>query len=218
MYTQLSAAEERGKRLEMVISMSGLKVIEFAEMSKIGVSTLRNWINGRASGLSEKGARKVIGFVMQKRGINCQLPWLMNGVGPLPRFDQTQCSEVRELSADMSPEVRYKNLSQEVKAFLNCYPNSISTVLEDDSMEPFYKVGEHLGGILLTSDSFNEAIGKDCIVVTEEEGVLVRRLARGGEDGVYTLFCLNPDTHVFPPVVTGIKLKGVAPIYRVWRN
>lgn len=217
MYTQSTVAVERGKRLEMIISMTGLKVIDFAEYSETGVSTLRNWINGRASGLSEKGARKVINFVMQK-GINCNLSWLMNGVGPLPRFDQTLRSEIRDNEAYLSAENGYKKLSQEYKLFLDNHPSSITTVLEDDSMEPFYKSGEHLGGILLEQDKFNEAIGKDCIVVTEQDGVLVRRLAKGEEDGLYTLFCLNPDTSVFPPVVTGIRLKGIAPIVRVWRG
>lgn len=217
MPTQSNAALERGKRLEMIISMTGLKIIDFANHSETGVSTLRNWINGRASGLSEKGARKVINFVMQK-GINCNLSWLMNGVGPLPRFDQTLRSEIRDSEAYLSAETGYKKLSEEYKLFLNNHPNSITTVLEDDSMEPFYKAGENLGGILLDEDKFQEAIGKDCIVVTEQDGVLVRRVAKGEEKGLYTLFCLNPGTSIFPPVITGVRLKGIALISRIWRR
>lgn len=216
MSKQLTGVMERGKRLEMIISMTGLKIIDFAEKSGIGVSTLRNWINDRGSGLSEKGAKKIINFVVQK-GINCSLSWLMTGIGPLPRFDQTLRSEIRDSEAYLSAENGYKKLSQEYNLFLDSYPNSIITVFEDDSMEPFYKAGEHLGGILLEQEKFNEAIGMDCIVVTEQ-GVLVRRLARGQEEGLYTLFCLNPNTSVFPPVITGVKLKGIAPIVRVWRS
>ena len=216
MNKQLSVAEERGNRLKMLISMSGLEIIDFADLSGTGVSTLRNWINGRASGLSEKGAKKVVNFVLQK-GINCNLSWLLHGVGPLPRFDQTARGEIRDSDPFLSVESNYKKLTLETKMFLDNYPNSISTVLEDDSMEPFYKVSEHLGGILLEGDKIKDAIGKDCIIVTEEDGILVRRLAKGEKDGIYTLFCLNPGTTVFPPVITGVRLKGVAPILRIWR-
>jgi hypothetical protein len=44
-------------------------------------------------------------------------------------------------------------------------------------------------------------VGKDCIVQTGQNGVVLRQLRMGSRPGVYTLVCTNPDTSVVEKVL-----------------
>jgi hypothetical protein len=62
------------------------------------------------------------------------------------------------------------------------------------------------------------AIGKDCIIETENGEILCRRIGNGNELSSYHLCALNNLTSVYPPNLYDVKIKSVAPISRVWKR
>lgn len=56
---------------------------------------------------------------------------------------------------------------------------SIDTVIKDDGMLPFLYPGNYVGGIIV--QNIENAIGKECIIVTDNDEIFVRILKHGKE-------------------------------------
>jgi hypothetical protein len=205
---------ERGKRLKLLINMSGLDVIEFAKITQIGTSTLRNWIKGRANGLSEKGARKIYPFLL-KKNIQCDLNWLLHEKGNPPRFSQIAYGHTLEFPSSNHSEDYFH---EERQLFLNRYADTVITVVRDDSMKPFFEPEDHVGGIFLKEEKMSEAIGKNCIVLTQNQEILIGKVTGGTTESLYTLHQLNLDSLHFPLVRTDLRMEKMAPIIRIWKK
>ena len=205
---------ERGKRLKLLISMTGLEIVNLAQITGIGISTLRNWINGRLSGLSEKGARKVCQFFL-RYNIQCDLNWLMYGKGNYPSFSQTVYGR-----APASSLYNHDNdyLIEERELFLSRYPGSIVALVQDDAMKPLFEPEDHVGGILLNEGQLEKAIGKNCIIKTQHDEIFIGKITCGMAENLYTLHQLNLESSCFPLVRPDLQVKGIAPIVRVWRQ
>ena len=73
-------AKERGRRLKLLRSMTGLPRKALEQKYHISASTIQSWEDAKAGGLTEKGAKRVI-QVFHKEGIQCSLNWLLHGLG-----------------------------------------------------------------------------------------------------------------------------------------
>lgn len=82
----LSSSQARGKRLKTLRKLADLTREDIAERYAISASTLRSWEDGRATGLTEQGARRIIG-AFKSEGIQCNIGWLMYGKGNQPFFE-----------------------------------------------------------------------------------------------------------------------------------
>ena len=81
-------------------------------------------------------------------------------------------------------------------------------------MEPKFIKGEYVAGIRRYKQSINDLVGLDCIVVTTEGELLVRKIRTSEAPGFYTLSSLNLNTTITHPVLYHVELISAAPI--IW--
>jgi len=213
-----SSPSERGKRLKTLRNMCGLTIQEFAKKYEIGASTLKYWESARSEGLSPKGAKKIIGAMLQE-GVYSTFMWLMYGLGIHPQIlDVQKSSAQKHLKAMESTFDEEIAIADEVNLFLKHSHEAITLVVFDDAMEPIYTIGNTIGGIRLHGHDILMATGKDCIVETQNGEILCRKLARGNEPDSFHLCALSSLTTVFPPNLYDVKLKSAAPVIRIWKR
>ena len=201
-----------GKLVRIAITLCGLKLPAFGKKYRISFSHLYAIEKGERP-LNQKTAERISSGVRQE-GYSCTIKWLLKGEGLPPLKEEIKANELDEsdsiLSA-LSPELK---VMKEASFFQQLYSNSIVSCVLDDGMEPFYSIGDYVGGSF--SENIKDVIGKDCIIITQEGEQLVRRLLKGSKTGYYTLVCMNPLTKESPPILFDHTIKTVAPI--VWHR
>jgi len=103
---------------------------------------------------------------------------------------------------------------KEAAFFRKLYNDSIVSCVIGDGMESYYSVGDYVGGII--SKNIKDAVNKNCIITTQEEEQLIRKLIKGSKSGLYTLVCVNPFTKETPPILFDQSIKTAAPI--IWHR
>lgn len=204
--------KECGKRVRIAITLCGMKLPAFGKKYKISFSHLYAIEKGERS-LNKKTAERIASGVRQE-GYSCTLKWLLTGEDSPPLKGGLKIAESEEsntLLSVLSPELK---IMKETSFFQQLYNNSIVSCVLDNGMEPFYAMGDYVGGLF--AENFKDAVGKDCIIITEEGDQLVRRLLKGSKRGYYTLFCVNPFTKESPPILFDHTIKTVAPI--IWHR
>jgi transcriptional regulator with XRE-family HTH domain len=208
----------KGERLKRLRKMSGLTIEEFADRYGLGRSTIKFWETGKWMGLSEKGARIVI-EAMRLEGIQCSVSWLLNGFGPPPKILDIFCGQIKR-------KANYKDvvlgeipcsLDQEVNMFKDSMGNAVTLTLADASMEPFFLSGEIVGGKRVNPEEINKLVGKVCIVETEDNKLLCRKIGEGKDPFRFNLYALNPEDNTLP-IVANTRLLSAAPVTRVWQR
>ena len=216
--SNLDSPRERGERLRILRKMSGLTIHKLAEKYGVGSSTIKYWECGRDKGLSAKGARKIIES-MRQEGVYCTFMWLMHGVGMHPQIiDVRQSASTKQVAAMNTTLEEETAISQEIHLFCSKTANAVTLVIYDDGMEPLYTIGDTIGGNRLPMSEVAKAIGKNCIIETEDKQVICRRLARGNTPDAFILCSVNPQTTSLPPNLYDVKIISVAPISRVWKR
>lgn len=201
-----------GKRVRIVITLCGMKLPAFGKKYKISFSHLYAIEKGERI-LNEKTAERIANGVRQE-GYSCTAKWLLEGAGRQPLKKERQepiIEESKLILSSLSPELK---IMKEATFFQKLSPDSIVSCVLDNGMEPFYSVGDYVGGIFF--QNLKEALGKDCIIITEEGEQLVRRFLEGNKKGHYTLTCVNPFTKESPAILFDQCVKIVAPI--VWHR
>ena len=201
-----------GKRVRIAITLCGMKLPAFGKKYRISFSHLYAIEKGERP-LNQKTAERIASGVRQE-GYSCTLKWLLKGEGTPPLKEEIKTNELDESDAvlsALSPELK---IMKEAFFFQQLYSNSIVSCVLDNGMEPFYAIGDYVGGLF--SENLKEAIGKDCIIITQKGEQLVRRLLKGSKMGRYTLVCMNPLTKASPPILFDYAIKTVAPI--VWHR
>lgn len=218
-----STPKARGQRLRFLRKMSGLTLHKLAQKYGIGMSTIKYWECAVNEGLSVKGAKKIIS-AMQKEGIQCSFMWLMHGVGTLPHILDVRCNNITpEMLANATVDhesvlEEEMSIAHEIKLFCDKINHSITLAIFDDGMEPHYHKGDNVGGKKIYGEEISNAIGKHCIVETEDGQIFCRKIAPGSDIGMFNVYCINPHTSVSPPNLYDVRLQSVAPISRVWKK
>lgn len=214
-----SSSKERGKRLRLVRKMSSLTLDELSSKYNLGVSTIKYWECAKNQGLSSKGAKKIVA-AMQSEGIQCTYMWLMYGVGLPPQFIDARFHRKSEKldGVDQSAFEEERSIEQEVSLFCEKITDAVTLTIFDDGMEPFYSIEDGVGGKRVYDKDLSSVIGKNCIVETDDNQLLCRRVAQGNCLDTFNLYCINPNTLANPPQLYDVKLKSAAPISRVWKR
>jgi len=216
--SELDTPRARGDRLRILRKMSGLTIHKLAAKYGVGSSTIKYWECGRDKGLSAKGARKIIEALRQE-GVYCTFMWLMHGVGMHPQIvDMQQSASAKQVAAMNTTLEDETAITNEIALFCSGTPNAVTLVIYDDSLEPFYVIGDTVGGNRFTGAGIERAIGKNCIIETEDRQVVCRKLMRGNVPETFTLCSLNPQTTALPPNFYDVKILSAAPIIRVWKR
>lgn len=218
-----SSAESRGKRLKSLRMMTGLSRKALEEQYGISASTIQSWEDAKAGGLTEKGAKRVI-TVFKKEGVRCSIDWLLFGIGFPPQlsnklFDE---SESGEAGSHHTPTIGLETPSEdraivnELLVFRQNNPDAVEYIVADNGMSPSFTEGDYIAGKRRLGNHIDSVVGMDCVIETQDNEILFRRLKRGQKAGTYNLICTNIDTTVKHPVLYDRELLSAAPV--IWHR
>ena len=196
----LQSAASRVRNVRMLLGLSRKK---FSETTGLSAATLQSWETGKHP-LSNKGAKKLV-EALDQLNISCTADWLLNGEGLSPRFHQAD-TQYWDLDARILKEVMY---------FEQQNPSPIVSIVCDDSMEPFYQIGDYVAGCQLLPKHAEKLIGRDCIVTLQTGQVVIRRVQQG-KDGLLNLFSLNLETQAENAFISNCKIQRIAQV--IWHR
>jgi HTH-type transcriptional regulator, cell division transcriptional repressor len=206
----------RANRVKSLRQMTRLSRRLFAETYGIPASTLQNWEDIGANGLSEKGAIK-LARVLKTVGIHCSIEWLLYGIGESPIIsDQLFLDQVslKHQSLVLSDDEEVALIAAELLLFRQHYKQQVMDfIIQDDGMLPRFVIGEYVAGVSSVKQ-LDKMIGYDCIIQAETGEMFVRNVKLGSIPGRYTLVCANPQTTVPLPALYDVEVIAMAPI--IW--
>lgn len=189
----LFAAKVKGQRLQHLRNLAGLSRQDFCKQYNFNPRTLKSWELGDYKGIPESSATKVL-ISYLKEGVKCRLEWLMDGSGEPPILHQKK-QILREL------EIFHKNNAKGIDLLLN-----------DDAMQPYFYPKDYVAGIKRIDREIQGLIGKNCIIETDDNQILLRQLEMGAKKNHYNLTCLNPNTSSLS--LQNVKVKSAAQV--IW--
>lgn len=197
-----SSAEARGKRIRFIRDhLLSLTRDEFCENIDITLPALKGWELAWGGGLTQQGAEKIVKRAKQLN-VYCSDSWLMHGIG----------REAVYLTKDLDIQESDENhIAKELLLFREL-PNSIDAIIKDDGMTPILYPGNYVGGIIV--NNMENAIGKECILVDDNNDIYIRILKHGDEPDRYHLHCLNQNATLVKKEIKNISIKVAAPI--IW--
>ena len=189
--------------------------VQFAEKYGISINTLKSWELGINS-LSKAGAEKLSKAFIDA-GINCSAEWLLYGTGPFTLLeglsDNLRTLETNALPIDI--EQYSKAIDKEIAVF-KTIPNAEVVIVNDNGMEPFYFVGDYVGGIKFFPDQFKENFKPcHCIVQTSNNITLVRCVQPALTRIGFNIICTNLNTNT-DLSQNEVNLNYIAPI--IWHR
>lgn len=163
---------ERGNRLKLCRSMLQKTLKELGAMHQVSIGSLSNWESGTSS-ISEKNVHKIIGLLASE-GLICTKEWLLEGTGDAPYLYASTPHNLdkKEEPFDLTSQFLF---FKEIEAFKKTHPEMLITLIKDDSMHPFLKTGDYVGGIILAKTDYIMEQGNICIVETKKRELLVRQ-------------------------------------------
>ncbi len=194
--------ESTGGRIKLARSMLGLSRKDLEDLFHISSNTLQAWESDRVS-LTDKGAKK-LNEAFIKSGLLCTETWLLSGTGVEPIILKNTNALPNEINEEMC-------ILREIEAFKAINPSPIIVIVNDDGMEPFYYLGDIVGGNKIDLSNYDQLVGRNCIIETYQGDTLIRRLLKGGKDGLYNLACINLSTYQ-QPIIQDIKPRFIAKI------
>jgi hypothetical protein len=195
-----SSAEARGKRIRFIRDhLLSLTRDEFCENTDITLPALKGWELAWGGGLTQQGAEKIVKRAKQLK-VYCSDSWLMHGIG----------REAVYLTKDLDIQESDENhIAKELLLFREL-PNSIDAVIKDDGMTPVLYPGNYVGGVIV--NNIKNAIGKECILVDDNNDIYIRILKHGDKPDLYHLHCLNQNASLVKKEIKNISIKLAAPI------
>lgn len=208
----------KGKRLRSLRQMADLSRKDLMNRHQISASTMQSWEEGKSTGLSPKGAQRIV-LALQAEGVQCTTEWLLTGMGETPYLTDKLYTKEKEKNLFIPrkiPETDEEILLKERHFFRRNNHNVIDMIIADDGMLPFYAQGDLVAGKMYFGADIDKLIARDCIIETKSGEMLCRRLRKGTEEDCYHLQCLNIDTTVSNPFMYDVPVLSVAPI--IWHR
>ncbi len=161
---------------------------EFSTAHQVSVGALSSWESG-ASPITEKNIHKIISLLAAE-GLICSKEWLLEGTGPSPYLYSSQAQEDKKKQPfDLTGQFVF---FKEIESFKKAHPEMLITLVRDDAMHPFLRVGDYVGGSPLTEENSAKGDGHICIVEVKEGDFLVRQVFGQGDKTL--LLCTNPES------------------------
>lgn len=212
---------ERGERLRVLRKTLRMTIVEFANLCECGESTIRQWEQGRASGLTEKGAMRIYRS-LESTDISCDVEWLLEGIHQPPHAKHvappsstTTYYSAPSLMAEKSAN-EAQNIKQEIDYFNQLAIEPLIMRVQDDAMEPYFFKGDYVAGKCLYGEEIEKLVGQVCVAQTTD-GLLLLRLLHSTSTNKYRLTALNLNT-IADFLVLETELIGAALVTRLWRN
>ena len=207
--------QHRCERVRQVRELTGLRRRSFALKHGIPNSSLQNWEDLKANGLTERGARRFV-KALESEGIFCSIEWLLYGIGAGPQQGnaQTSLNQNADHPQLISHTAQQANIEKEIALFhQHNVDQTIDYTVSDDAMSPTFVPGDRVAGRVHSHDQLHRLDGLDCIVQTASGEQLLRRLKSAGQNRFH-LHCINPNAKA-PTEVTVVT--SAAPVVLVRR-
>jgi len=200
---ELNSPGDRLKRARLLAGIHTRR--EFAQRHGISANTLQSWEQGK-SALTVKGAQRLVA-ALKKEGWLCSIEWLLEGSSlPPSHFEMSHPFANDTL---MQEEER---IYKEIQFFKQNNSNAIVLTIHDNAMEPFFFVGDVIGGIQDLSKDIEELLGMLCILELEHNQIIPRCLQAGSSKGTFVAAATNPKTKTAPLNIFDAKIISAAPI------
>jgi SOS-response transcriptional repressor LexA len=174
---------ERGNRLKQCRAMLKKTLKELGNAHQVSIGSLSSWESG-SSPINEKNIHKIISMLATE-GLICSKEWLLEGRGEAPYLYSTQVKEgEKKPSFDLTDQFLF---FKEIESFKKLHPEMLITLVKDDSMLPFLKTGDYVGGHVLSKNEYEREQGNICIVETEKGEYLIRQLFIRDQDKILLL-------------------------------
>lgn len=212
-----STIKARGRRLKSLRKMADLSRKYLTTKYRISSSTLQSWEEGKAGGLTVKGAQKIL-LALRQEGVYCTAEWLLQGTGQSPHVsDKVYLGKDLSLETTPSSPNDHDVIIKELNTFRQLNRDVLDMVIIDDGMSPFYQKGDRVAGKRYFGDAAKEAvIDRDCIVETKSGEILCRRVRKGQKDDLFHLQCIYPETTVPTPFLYDVPILSAAPV--IWHR
>ncbi|MFT4060382.1 MAG: helix-turn-helix transcriptional regulator [Legionella sp.] len=194
-----------GERLKSVRMQLGFSRREFADKCGFSAATLQAWEDGRYP-VPQKSMVKYVKTLFDC-GLITSPEWFIKGEGLPPR-------PVNKLSLDSIAEK--DAILREINFFETENKNPIITVITDDSMLPFFSIGDYVGGKLISGDYAERYIDTFCIIHLASGETLVRKLRPGSEEGHFNLISTNLDTNAPSAFLLNCEIVQLAQV--IWHR
>lgn len=184
-HTTQTTPKARGMRLTILRIMCGCRTAKAfceAEATDLNTLTYTQWENGRNTGISKVGVKKVIARA-KALGVLCTPEWLMFGIGQFPHADEHLADEAVDDHFDESIAI-----ASEIEVFARL-KQSVTLTVDDDGMAPEYQPGDIVGGIKFKK--LTDALGLTCIVQLASGALCVRYVDQATLPDHFTLRCAN---------------------------
>ena len=191
-----------GGRIKLARNMLGLSRKNLQERFCINVNTLQAWESGKNS-LTDKGAKK-LNDAFLKLGLLCTEDWLLTGKGQTPILLQGVSVLPQNINEDLC-------ILREIETFKTLNPAAVVVIINDNSMEPIYCIGDFVGGNKRVGSSIESLLGRNCIVETMQGDTFVRKILKGHKLNSYNLTGINIGTDQ-QFIIPDVKLRFAANI------
>jgi transcriptional regulator with XRE-family HTH domain len=206
-------ALDRGKRVKLARTLTNLTRKELFEKYNINPNTIRSWEEG-ANLLTEPKAINLV-KIFNQEGIAINLEWLLYGQDlgfcSKPSLDDKNqtLKDIVNIRGDLK-------IIDEINYFKHNNLNAISAMIPDESLFPVFCPGDFVGGIKVMGKNLNELVGTFCIIVTQDEQTIIKKIFAHKEQNFFLVGGVNPftktnDLHHFTCLIT-----AAAKITRHW--
>ena len=202
-YSATSSFNSVAARIKSVRMQLGLSRKGFEKQTGISANTLQSWESGKNQ-LTNKGANKLF-LALKKLGLNCSVEWLLYGEGLTPRINASEAESWQE----------DERILKEVMFFESNNPSSIVYLVRDDSMQPYYELGDYVAGSVRSSSQAEKLIGSNCIVTLDSGITLLRRLSQDNQER-FNLYSTNLETKVENAFVMDCHIQRIAQV--IWHR
>ena len=130
--------------------------------------------------------------------------------------------QYQQLTTELCSNTYKKNddssINDEILFFKRLHEHSVTFVVEDDSMLPFYKPGDHVAGIKCDEADIKKIIGMDCIALTKTNQMVLRNLQAGPRENSYNLVCANFQSSIKDKILYDVQVISIAPVIWIRRR
>lgn len=184
--------QEKGLRLRQLRTFCGMDREEFAERYQLAALTLRDWELAVRNSIPLKKA-EILADKLRKDDVVLNTLWLEHGIGCEPiRLHRERLRNLSRDPEELNIQIDVeKQINDELTMFMLGHPETIAHIIEDEAMAPFYHRGDIVAGIKCGKQNILTCIGKDCIIVTEDNKILLRRVQEGKNFKTFSLLPLN---------------------------
>lgn len=208
----------KAQRLTQLRKFAKLSRNDIAKMAGVSVLTYKGWENAKFGGIPQRRALILID-IFQTEGIQSSVDWIMQGVGEPPKkilhhqINQFKTAIV-SLHKQTPENIEQLCIKAELEFFCNNHGwETISLIVPDDAMEPYFLSEDLVAGVKIAHENFNNIVGLNCIVRTKTNKLLLRQIQKSNTNGLFTLLSLNSNSKQ-QLILYDMELIDIAPV--VW--